>query len=442
MKKLIAILMTVALLAGMLGIFVHAQEPEVSNIYANFGTNYNYGISGDNFVNGEVLGNKNWGSNLETKGAVSEASDVQLTLDTGLAFDWINPVPDDMGPPIYWYFGTVAPDSGVYVNLGPGSSVSFTPGFDASQLADETHFTSAGTQTLTITVTPQQALPNLGIDVNVQEDANVIPTIISPTTDEANGIWLWEGKKLHIQIPDPAEGDPPYPIYTYYVVIDVVPLVPEIEFMPHVGIGWGENTASGNSSGTSLAHAIDEPGTWTWSTADSYNWEWGENLQRSVHFNGYSKEILPIITHVPITGQKLVGQGIFSPVPGDGDTIYTVFSFTNPDCVREVTIEKISIFRMDGTVAYEGSLKGTATIKAHETGTVDLNVYVSHHDSPGFYTVEIFWSEAQKGLSLTGWSNTVIISQDGGQTAGIKTISQTLMVNMVQALEVEKAKIK
>jgi hypothetical protein len=418
----------------------------VNSVYVGFGTGYNYNIAGDNFVNGEVAGNKTWGSNLERKGTVSPAIDVRLTLDSALTFNWINPEPYTIGPPIEWHFGDVAPDSGVYVDVGPmsGSPVSFIPGFNASRSADATHFSSAGTQTLTITVTPQQALPNLGIDVNVGEDENVTPTIISPTTDEANGIWLWEGQKLNIQIPN-LPGTPPYPTYTYEVVIQVVPKVAEIEFMPTVGIGWGENTDSDSDSGNSFAHTIADLGTWTWSTAESYVWEWGENLQRSVQFNGYSKEIFPIIPHVPMIGQKLVGQGIFGPTTGDGDTIYTVFSFTNPDCVREITIEKISIFRMDGTVAYEGPLlagTGTATMKAHETRGVDLNMYISHNNSPGFYTVEIFWSETQKGLPLIGWSNTVIMTQDGGGNAEIKSLSQTLMVNMVQALEADKGKTK
>ena len=441
MKRIIAVLIIVSLLIGILGGFAYAQSPEDS-VYVNFGTNYGYDVPGDNFTNGEVVGKKNWGSYMDRKGATSPATDVTLTLDSILTFDWINPEPYSMGPPIEWRFGDVAPETGVNAGVGPGSPVSFTPGFIASRSADATHFTSAGTQTLTITVTPQQELPNLNIDVNVQEDAYVTPNIVSPTTDETQGIWLWEGKKLHIQIPNPqipnpVEGTP----YTYEVVIEVVPKVPEIEFMPDVGIGWGEKTTSGNASGASLTHAIAELGTWTWSTTGNYYWEWTENLQRSVSFKGISKEIYTPVEHVPLTGQKLVGQGLFSSMPG-GDTINTLFIFTNPDCIREVTINRVSIFRPDGLVAYEGPLLGAANIEAHQTSGVDLKEYFSHPETQVFYTIEIFWSESQKGLPLTGWANTVVITQIGGENTNIKSISQTPMVNMLQAAEVDKGRTK
>ena len=83
-------------------------------------------------------------------------------------------------------------------------------------------------------------------------------------------------------------GDPPYDPIEYDVVIHVVPKVAEVEFMPDVNIGWGENTGSGSHSGTSLAHVIAELGTWTWSTAGSPDWQWDESLNRGVHLQGYS----------------------------------------------------------------------------------------------------------------------------------------------------------
>jgi hypothetical protein len=94
---------------------------------------------------------------------------------------------------------------------------------------------------------------------------------------------------------------------------------------------------------------------------------------------------------------------------------------------------------MDGTVVYEGPLLGTETaiIEPHQTSGVVLgDPYFSHEESPGFYTIEIFWSGEEKGLPLIGWANTVVTH--GGENEEIKSISQTPMVNMVQ----EKGKTK
>jgi hypothetical protein len=423
-------LLALLLIALGQSVFVSAQEATDSEVYVGFNTGYSYNMSGDNFTNGEVIGQKDWNTNLDRKDAASPVTNVNLTLATGLVFDYIYPDPTTMGPPIGWSFGDVAPESGVGVGLGPGSPVSFSPGFNASRVADNTVFTASGNQTLTITVTPQQVLPNLGIDVEVWDDENVSATIISPTTDENQGIWLWEGKKLHIQIENPVE-----PSYTYEVIIEVTPNFPEIEFMPNVSIGRGEEIASGTES-SSFPYTITELGTWTWSADGSYAWQWWESIYRVVHFEGYSKKIEEPIPHVPMTGNKLFGQGVYGSMPGSGDAVISVFSFTNPDCVRAITVEQISIFRMDGTVAYEGPLLfgQSATMNRHETRNIELNAYVSPQEPPTFYTVEIFWSEADKGLPLTGWVYTITFTQDG-QIMELKSISQTIMVNMIQTSE-------
>jgi len=414
---------------------------KAERVYLGFDTDYHYVVPGDSFSNGEVLGGKGWNSHLDRKDALSPVTNVTVTLDSPLAFDWINPEPFTMGPPIEWHFGDVAPESGVGADVGPGSPVSFIPGFDASRLVDKTNFTATDIQTLTITVTPQQILTNLSIHLEVEEDANLIPTITSPVTNEAQGIWLWEGRKLHIEIQNPEVGTP----YTYYVTIEVIPKVAEVEFMPTIHIGWSENIASGTATGSSLAHSVADLGTWTWSAEGSYSWQWWENLIRSVHFDGYSKEIVEPILHVTMIGQKLVGQGILGSMPMDGDSttsFSTTFVFTNPDCVREITIEQISIFKADGTVVYEGPLLGVPTqiLKPHETGRIDLGWYVSisPEEPANFYTVEVFWSEIKKGCPLTGWIYVVTVTQDSSGNMEIGTLSQTQMVNMEQMLEPEK----
>jgi len=64
-------------------------------------------------------------------------------------------------------------------------------------------------------------------------------------------------------------------------------------------------------------------------------------------------------SHEPLTGQKLVATSQFGSVHAYGGlvTYEALFTFTNPDCVGEITIEQISIIRGDGAVIYEGPFR-------------------------------------------------------------------------------------
>ena len=117
--------------------------------------------------------------------------------------------------------------------------------------------------------------------------------------------------------------------------------------------------------------------------------------------------------HEPMTGQKLVGQGSFSPMP-PGILASSSFTFTNPDCVSEITIERLSIIRGNGEVIYEGPMlrrDGTLgpylmKLKPHATRFVILSTYVPA-GFPGWYTAEVFWTWTdEEGLPLIGWGET------------------------------------
>ena len=161
--------------------------------------------------------------------------------------------------------------------------------------------------------------------------------------------------------------------------------------------------------------------------------------------------------------QKLVGQGAYVDVLMPNGTIYdmgTNFAFTNPDCVSEITIDRISIFTLDGTAIYEGPLlrSGDGVIvetpwmepmRPHETRIIRLDEMVPYafpdwmevleSENEMIYTVEIFWSGAKEGLPLTGWASTSIVKRESPSREVIDIISgwASQMVNMEQALDSE-----
>jgi len=164
-------------------------------------------------------------------------------------------------------------------------------------------------------------------------------------------------------------------------------------------------------------------------------------------------------THEPMTGQKLVGQGSYAEwtYPGETDVNHLLSGFflTNPDCVSEITIERISVFAYDGTVVHEGSLRVkvddtweeyTGPLKPHETIQTGLESYdlpELTHEVEMWYTVEIFWTWTdKKGLPLTGWAGSFIVVRDAETDEAIEIImwGATQMVNMEQKLTPEKAK--
>jgi len=156
-----------------------------------------------------------------------------------------------------------------------------------------------------------------------------------------------------------------------------------------------------------------------------------------------------------MTGQKLVGTGGCSV---EGDVFFeTVFGFTNPDCVGQITIEQVSIIKEDGTVIHEGPLLDSygfplpqQTLGPHEAGFIALRYYVAwkyglgledfRDFPPGGYTVEIFWTKSHKeGLPLMGTVTVVLLElvAGGNEIVGTPSGWSTEMVNMEQELELE-----
>ena len=155
-------------------------------------------------------------------------------------------------------------------------------------------------------------------------------------------------------------------------------------------------------------------------------------------------------THEPMTGQKLVGWGGAGLAPGNRAWIATTnFSLINPDCVSGITIERVCVFKADGTLIYEGpplvELQGTEwtlPLEPHQSIDMLLTSFVVEEgtvdplDFPDFasYTIEVFWTGPKGGLPLTGWSWMLTLNIDAEGNAGIpSTSAMSQMVNMEQA---------
>ena len=109
-------------------------------------------------------------------------------------------------------------------------------------------------------------------------------------------------------------------------------------------------------------------------------------------------------THEPINGQKLIGYGPHGHGQGNPDiSLTTMFSLSNPDCKREITLDQISIVKSDGT-EYEVNLLDD-TLQPHETIPIRLISVLppeTMQQEARFYTLEVSWSAHRRCLPLIG----------------------------------------
>ena len=303
MKKLVLLAITTVLLTLIVSTVlplvstVAAQQAE-NKVGAQFSTSWICDSPDDAFTNSEVTGRNEWHVNI--RGEVPSST---LTLDSTLNFDHI--MKENLtttGPPTYvWSFVDIPLGTSRQAYAGFSSlhstdivPVTFTPGFDASRHADKTEFSAQGTQTLTIAVTPREAIEQFNIIIFADESELVNPVITSPTNGD--GIELRQkGHQLHIN----SEALELNTTWTITVNIQVTPKVPEVEYIPYVGIGWREPLASGTASGNSLSLPVADMGTWTWSTEGSYEWDWTNELIRHVCWQPRHREIGEASTPAP-----------------------------------------------------------------------------------------------------------------------------------------------
>ena len=87
----VAIVLTLSL--GTFAIPSVPVEAQSGSATVNFGTQYNYAVSGNSFSNTDapVTGNKDWGSSVS--GASVLINNVNLNLASSTSFDNVNPTP-------------------------------------------------------------------------------------------------------------------------------------------------------------------------------------------------------------------------------------------------------------------------------------------------------------------------------------------------------------
>ena len=258
-------------------------------VFVGFAEELNHSAPGDIFINGEVTGERIWRiSNVMNAADETGApvTGIGINLNSSVAFDGVDPYPPDKwGPPDYrWSFGDLVErpqQEGWEVDavvMLKSSSYPFTitPGFDVSRSFDKTVFSAPDTQTVTITVTPQEEwLEKVTIAVIALENDLVNPVIVdyssSASGEEVNIIPDGHGLYLnHV----PVEFNTPL---TITATIQVTPKAPMIEYSPRVGIIPERQVMAytGTTSGSFVSYTMKEVGTWTVSGEGNYVWRWG-----------------------------------------------------------------------------------------------------------------------------------------------------------------------
>ena len=181
---------------------------------------------------------------------------------------------------------------------------------------------------------------------------------------------------------------------------------------------------------------------------------------------GLAGVVYAVGDHQPAKDQKLVGVGPMGTfTPGPTVTQMTVFRFTNPDCVEEIAITKVSIISANETVIYEGpyiSVEGSGAdpvrtvidepMSPHEVRHIVLFFYmwtgegldptdltandnwlsVSDALAKGLaqYTVEIEWEAKGAVNPLTGWQQ--IQREEHRSDGTYRMLADSQMVNLKQ----------
>jgi len=261
-----------------------------NEVVVDFTSSFNYYVSGDVFTNQEVTGVRSWRTNVlnipDETGAPIAGLGLTLATELVATNPWCENLVKE-GPPVFeWFYGDApeVPESArgkAYtesgVEFGDEFPATWQPGFDVTRTVDKTVFSAPDTQTLTITVTPrEEKIGELHIAVHtrakdighVMEDA-----FVTSYTNGENIMLSPDADDLYIS-KIPMELNTPWSIT---VTIRVIPKMPDVEFVPFIGIIWngpGGAPSQGTTSGSFISYNMGGAGTWTWSAEGNYVWNW------------------------------------------------------------------------------------------------------------------------------------------------------------------------
>jgi hypothetical protein len=445
-KKIFAIVLTAALVAGGLGVFAYAQaddghlvafdqpfrcayiEPDVDSVAANT----------------ELSGHYSWNFHIHNNSeqpvdsptiSVESSSHPEWFPDGTFPASWLR---DKLDPGEKWYQVSA---------LSSTEPIIFTLGYDCSRTMEPLAIPAGGgEQMVTIKVKPVDERyttnPYMRIFVSGTVVDHTEPEGAVATINPEGVTWDFRDWGLEVE-------------YTFTAELQVEnPLDVDLLHKPHVNMFVESAEFLSEEPGTSTS-IYDEilGGEITYSVATAGDWQW-TRIIADCWLVEYKPLLQPLFEHEPMTGKKLVGQGACVewtyPNQTDVNHLDTGFLLTNPDCVSEIAIERISVFGHDGTVLYEGPLRVkvnddwevyTGPLKPHEKLQTSLSYYglpEITHEVEMWYTVEIFWAWTDKeGLPLTGWAASVNVVRDGdtGEAIDIIMWGTTQMVNMKQKFE-------
>lgn len=227
-----------------------------------------------------------------------------LTFSTDHEVDPKGVHPDTIADGVLtWEFGDVEE---AYVPVGGteigttvdfGVPVRFTPGMDVSISHDRTLFGGPGTQTVTLTVVAQQDFSFWDFIFHLHGAANEAGRladveVISLESGEQVGP---VGERIAVApdrkdvavdtLPPLAAGE----TYTFEMTVSVDPKEPGTRYRPYVAIAWldGSGTNPASVEGDVLSLSLGELGTWEWTSAGMYTWEWQQGLQYNLTLNGH-----------------------------------------------------------------------------------------------------------------------------------------------------------
>jgi hypothetical protein len=275
-------------------------DPNTVNI--DYWTSYRYLFDGDSYYNSQVTGFKNWFSQI---GNVDDSTDESVydaisSLNSNMPIGWQDASVPPTGDLSHynWQFGDVPENISHGFSLGPvwedpQGKVTFSQGFKAIRTATRTVFNEDGNQTVTVKVTPMEAMDQLWIRYVTSVSPLVNPTITGYSAGEGLVIDNYNDYNLWTTIDNPTIG------YEYSLEITIHLDFPEaigsVEYMPQLHI---TNCALGDlnvSNGPSITFNPDGLGDWTWTGDGYYSWNYYCSFFRTLHMQERINQVGPVI---------------------------------------------------------------------------------------------------------------------------------------------------